>query len=112
MWLVKHSLDQFLQNPCCEHFVYQHPNKMNKIFCIIVICFLANTQGSIRTKRAVDGTEYCLERERMPGTSSSYLCIPARKPWCCPQGVWNNLNSDSLGLVGCQITNLDPCGET
>ena len=112
MWLVKHSLDQFLQNPCCEHFVYQHPNKMNKIFWIIVICFLANTQGSIRTKRAVDGTEYCLETERMPGESSSYQCIPARKPWCCPQGVWNNLNSESLGLVGCQITNLDPCGET
>ena len=114
MWLVKHSIDQYLQNPCCEHLFI----KMNNIFLIIVICFLANTKGSPRTKRAlppgylsVDGTEQCLETERMPGTSSSYLCIPARKPWCCPQGVWNNLSSESLGLVRCQMTNLDPCAE-
>ena len=93
--------------------------EMNKIFLTIVICFLTNTQGSPRTRRAlppgylsVDGTEQCLESERMPGTSSSYLCIPARKPWCCPQGVWNNLSSESLGLVRCQMTNLDPCGES
>lgn len=83
MWLVKYSFDQCLQNPCCEYLFI----KMNKIFLIIVICFLANTQGSTRTRRAlppgylsVDGTEYCLETERMPGTSSSYLCIPARMP--------------------------------
>ena len=104
--------------PLLWTLVYQHPNKMNKIFLIIVICFLANTQGSTRTRRAlppgylsVDGTEYRLETERMPGTSSSYLCIPARKPWCCPQGVWNNLNSESLGIYRCQFTNLDPCAE-
>ena len=105
--------------PLLWTLVYYHPDKMNKTFLIIIICFLANTQGSTRTRRAlppgylsVDGTEYCLETEKMPGTSSSYLCIPARKPWCCPQLVWNNLNSESLGLDHCQITNLDPCGES
>ena len=77
MWLVKHSIDQYLQNSCCEHLFI----KMNKIFLKFVICFLANTKGSPRTRRAlppgylsVDGTEQCLETERMSGTSSSYLC--------------------------------------
>ena len=98
--------------PLLWTLVYQHPNKMNKIFLIIVICFLADTEGSIRTKRAVDGTEYCLERERMPGESSSYLCLPASRPSCCIPPAWNQLNSGSSGLDPCEAPigfNQDPC---
>ena len=74
--------------------------------------------GSPRTKRAlppgyldVEGRDQCHETESPPGASSSYLCLPASKPWCCAQASWNQLNSGSSGLEACESTgfNQDPC---
>jgi len=103
--------------------VYQNSVKMNKICLMIGICFIANTQGSPRTKRAlppgylnVEGRDQCHETETLPGASSSYLCLPSSKPFCCDQAAWNQLTDGSSGLDTCTApagVNQDPCeGET
>ena len=88
---------------------------MNKIFLIIVICFLANTQGSTRTRRALPPGFSVLMALSIAWKQRGCVEHPAHiyvSQLECPQGVWSNLNSASLGLWHCQITNLDPCGES
>lgn len=66
----------------------------------------------------VRGRDQCHETESPIGGSSSYLCLPTSKPWCCDQTAWNQLNSGSSGLDTCTAPagfNQDPCagsGET
>merc|ERR1712037_387691 len=87
--------------------VYQILDQMNKILLITFVCFLANTQGSPRTRRAlppsylsIPGHTECLDSQTLPGDSHSGKCIPAIKPAYCSEAAWADLALDS-GLDAC-----------
>ena len=79
--------------------------------------------GSPRTRRAlapdylkVEGHDLCHETEQPFGASSSYLCLPASKPWCCDQKAWLALTfgpqGQGSGLSNCTAppgVNQDTC---
>merc|ERR1711971_1421405 len=94
--------------------------KMNKTLLLTVICFLANTEGLPRTRRAlspgylsIPGYKECLESQtwRVPNGigRTTELCIPATKPAYCLEAAWTNLNSASSGLRFCN-GGIDPVG--
>merc|ERR1719222_61814 len=89
---------------------------MNKICLIIVVCFLANTQGSPRTKRALAPGYRVEDFEKSTEQESDFHCVPASKPRCCPQKSWDVVKDGDSGIEFCRFgaaPNPDPCaGET
>ena len=66
----------------------------------------------------VEDSEKCTEQEQPPGALGPTTCVPASKPWCCPQKSWDVVKNGTSGIEFCDSeappnANPDPCdGET